>query len=60
MKHKLVRAKELGSSIGVCQATIWRWVRQGKLPQPIRPTKRTSLFDVAKCREALEEMDSEV
>jgi len=57
-EHKLVRVKELGAIIGVCQSTIWRWVKLGKLPQPIRPTKRTSLFDVAKCMEALSAMDS--
>jgi len=44
---KFGKAKYLADRYSVNQSTIWRWVATGKIPQPFRPTKRTSLFDIA-------------
>jgi len=50
------RAKGLAETLHVSQSTIWRWVSDGLLPQPFRPTKRTTLFDVDECQAALDKM----
>lgn len=52
MKTNL-RATALASRYDVSVSTIWRWTAAGIIPQPLRPTKRTSLFDVVACDEAL-------
>ena len=31
-----VSAKELAKKYGVCEDTIWKWARAGKIPQPSR------------------------
>jgi len=51
---KYIRAKTLAKILGVSKSTIWRWVAEGRLPKPYRPTSRTSLFDVGACLDALE------
>jgi len=53
------RAKALADSIDVSVSTIWRYVAAGIIPQPIRPTKRTSLFDVDAVNEALAKASNE-
>jgi len=50
------KAKGLSKKLNVSESTIWRWVAQGKLPQPFRPTKRSSLFDMEECQKAIDKM----
>ncbi len=33
---RLIREDKLRDSLGVSHATIWRWVRSGHFPKPIR------------------------
>jgi len=54
------RAKQLAAHLQVSEATVWRWVAQGKLPKPFKPTQRTTLFDVELCQAAIDKMASEV
>jgi len=50
---KYVRAKQIAEEKGVCIATVWRWAAAGILPAPIRPTKRTTLWNAEEVDEAL-------
>jgi len=50
---QFMRAKQLGAMIGVSSSTIWKWRREGLIPDPIRPTAATSLFNVADVMAAL-------
>ena len=40
---------------GISQATLWRWLREGKIPQPRRFSKRTVAWNVGALRRALAE-----
>lgn len=35
-KHRLLRAQEVCERIGVSRTTLWRKVRDGNFPQPVR------------------------
>ncbi|MDA1136425.1 MAG: hypothetical protein O2916_09310 [Proteobacteria bacterium] len=56
---KYIRAKSLAEALNISQCTIWRYAAAGIIPQPIRPTKRTSLFDVDATFEALEKINTD-
>lgn len=36
MTHQLLTDLQVGATLGLSRATIWRWVGEGKLPRPIR------------------------
>lgn len=38
---ELVSVAELARRLGVSPRSIWRWTSAGKLPQPLRLSKRT-------------------
>ena len=38
------RAQQLADQLGVARGTIWRWVREGRLPKPIKLTPGTSVW----------------
>jgi predicted DNA-binding transcriptional regulator AlpA len=50
-----LRAAELAAHLRVSKRTVFRWVKAGLLPQPLRPTCRLSLWPVAAVRRHLEE-----
>jgi len=41
MDNILLSDRELAAQLRVSRASIWRWVRMGKLPQPILIGERT-------------------
>jgi len=41
MNEMLLDSKQLEKRFGVCRQTIWRWVREGKMPPAIRFSRRT-------------------
>ena len=51
-----VRVAELAGKIKVSKSTIWRWVQEGRLPKPFKPTLRTTLFDMEACQKAMDKM----
>jgi predicted DNA-binding transcriptional regulator AlpA len=55
---KYLRAKALADRQNVSISTIWRWTALGIIPQPIRPTKRTSLFAVEAVDAALARLEN--
>ncbi|NWF37269.1 AlpA family phage regulatory protein [Mariprofundus sp. KV] len=55
MKHYL-RADQIAESLSVSTSTVWRWVKVGKLPQPFRPTQRTTLWEASVVQKAVDQM----
>lgn len=47
--------RQLAEHYSVSRATIWRWVQQGRLPQPIQISPGTTRFSA----EAIEQRDRE-
>lgn len=47
--------RQLAERYNVSRSTIWRWVQQGRLPQPNRISAGTTRF----CAEAIEQRDRE-
>lgn len=41
---RFIRASEVLSMIGVSRTTLWRMVRAGLFPQPVRITKRNTSY----------------
>ena len=41
---RFIRASEVLRMIGVSRATLWRMVRAGLFPQPVRITKRNTSY----------------
>ena len=35
--RRLLRPREVMARIGCSRVTLWRWVREGRFPPPIRP-----------------------
>ncbi len=45
--------RELAAMLSISKATVWRWVREGLLPKPVRISARCSrwkLGDLLKCK----------
>lgn len=41
---KFMRASQIIARIGVSKSTFWQYVKEGKLPQPIKPSSKISLW----------------
>lgn len=41
MTKKLISARETAAFYGIGQSTLWRWIGEGRVPQPIRIGRRT-------------------
>jgi predicted DNA-binding transcriptional regulator AlpA len=41
-----LRAKQASAFLCIGVSTLWRWVKEGKLPRPIRLSKRCSVWRV--------------
>lgn len=48
-----VRMPQLIAVFSVSESTIWRWVRTGKLPKPVKLGERTSAWPVEAVRSAI-------
>jgi len=53
------RAHELAEQLGVARGTIWRWVREGRLPKPIKLTAGTSVWKADDVAAALSKIERE-
>lgn len=53
---KYARAKKIASDTGISVSTLWRWTKDGLLPQPIKLANRTVVWDVEAVEAAFEEM----
>jgi len=50
----LLTVREVMHIYGISYSTVWRWVREGKLPEPIRLTKRKLRWPIEKIEEHLQ------
>lgn len=41
MTKKLISARETAAFYSIGQSTLWRWIGEGRIPQPIRIGRRT-------------------
>lgn len=41
MTQRLVSARDTAAFYGIGQSTLWRWIGEGRVPQPIRIGRRT-------------------
>ena len=48
----LVSAERLAEILAVDKTTVWRWVREHRVPH-YRPTRSTIRFDIAEVKKAL-------
>ena len=44
MNEKLLRLKQVVELTNISKATIWRWVKDGTFPQPIKITNRVTVW----------------
>lgn len=58
---KLLSVAEVGAFFGgagkpLAKPTIWRWVREGRVPKPIKIGAHLSRWRQSECQEALDAM----
>ena len=51
---KLIRCKELAAMLGVSKATVWRMVRDGRLPKPLKLGERITAWRLDEVEAAIE------
>lgn len=44
MLDRRIRAKQAAFLIGIAESTFWRWVREGRIPQGTRLSKRVTVW----------------
>lgn len=55
-EEQLLRAWDVAKLLGISIPTVWRWTREGKLPQPMKITQRITVWrktEIIPCVEAL-------
>lgn len=63
--NQLIRINELASHKGqrglipVSPATLWRWVKAGKFPEPIRLSDRVTAWEASKVNAWIQSQSSE-
>lgn len=64
-ENRLIRINELASSKGqpgivpVSPATLWRWVKSGKFPAPVRLSERVTAWEASKVNAWIQSQSSE-
>ena len=44
MEDKLLRLPEVMKRTGLARSTVWKWVSDGKLPKPIKLSRRVTVW----------------
>ncbi|TCO77899.1 AlpA family transcriptional regulator [Chromatocurvus halotolerans] len=56
---RLVKDRTLAVALDVDRSTIWRWVREGTLPPPMRIGPNSTRFDLRACLDAIQRGERE-
>ena len=43
-KEQLLRVGDVAKLLGISAPTVWRWAREGKLPKPMKITRRITVW----------------
>jgi excisionase family DNA binding protein len=54
-EERFLRAKEVAERMDISLRTVWRMVKSGKLPQPIRYNRKLVLFRLSDLKKAEQE-----
>lgn len=46
-KRTMASASDLATMFGVSRVTIWRWAKEGKIPQPIKISQKITRWKLA-------------
>lgn len=47
MQNRYVNDLYVANSLGISRSSVWRWVREGRLPHPIKFGPNTTRFDLS-------------
>ena len=50
----LIRSARLAPSLGIGRTTLWRWVKEGVFPAPVKLSDRVTVWRVGDVREWLQ------
>lgn len=59
MSEKFLRIDDVMSLTGLAKSTIWLWVKEGKLPQPIKLSPRVTVWKLTEIEEWLTDKTKE-
>ena len=48
--ERWIRLPELSMLIGVRKSTIWKWVKEGKIPQPLKLSARVTVWRLSEVK----------
>jgi len=54
--RELLRDKEVAEMLTIGRSTVWLYVKQGKLPKPIKMSERVSVWRVSDIRAFINSM----
>ncbi|BEB79702.1 AlpA family phage regulatory protein [Escherichia coli] len=54
LKPSYIRPKNLAEELGISMPSLWRWVKAGKMPKPVKLSPRVAAFSTAEINSWLE------
>ncbi|HDK1549631.1 TPA: AlpA family phage regulatory protein, partial [Escherichia coli] len=49
-----IRPKNLAEELGISMPSLWRWVKAGKMPRPVKLSPRVAAFSTEEINQWLE------
>lgn len=56
---KYLRVKQVAEHLGISKSSVWRWVQESILPEPIRIAGRTTVWRADEVEAAIEKIAAE-
>jgi len=54
-----IRVAALATQLNVSESTIWRWASEGKLPRPMKLSRRVTVWRQDEVQEAIKKLGGE-
>jgi len=54
--QQYLRVNQLADRLGVSRSTVWRWVNEGRLPQPFKLAERTTVWSANLVQQAIDKI----